>query len=46
MTDTRTGCDLPPGERRLIQRNLEDLTREFHGTIDDETIEHFVLDAL
>jgi protein-tyrosine-phosphatase len=29
----------------LIQRSVEDLRREFHGTFDDETIEHFVVDS-
>jgi protein-tyrosine-phosphatase len=37
--------DLPPGEQRLIQRSVEELQREFHGTFDDETIEHFVVDS-
>jgi protein-tyrosine-phosphatase len=37
--------DLPPGEQRLIRRSVEELQREFHGTFDDETIEHFVVDS-
>ena len=45
MTDSRMLHDLPPGEQRLIQRSVEELQREFHGTFDDETIEHFVVDS-
>jgi len=45
MTDTRTLHDLPPAEQRLIQRSVEELQREFQGTFDDETIEHFVVDS-
>jgi arsenate reductase len=45
MTDTRMLHDLPPGEQRLIRRAVEELQREFHGTFDDETIEHFVVDS-
>ena len=45
MTDTRMVRDLPPGEQRLVQRSLEDLKLEFHGTFDDETIEHFLVDS-
>jgi len=36
---------LPPAEQRLIQRSVEELQREFQGTFDDETIEHFVVDS-
>ena len=45
MADTRLLRDLPQEEQRLIKRSLEDLRREFHGTFDDETIEHFVVDS-
>ena len=45
MPDPRHFRDLPPDEQRLIGRSLEELQREFHGTFDDETIEHFVVDS-
>jgi protein-tyrosine-phosphatase len=37
--------DLQPDEQRLIRRSVEALQREFRGTFDDETIEHFVVDS-
>jgi protein-tyrosine-phosphatase len=45
MPDPRQFPDLPPAEQHLIGRTLEELQREFHGTFDDETIEHFVVDS-
>ena len=45
MADNSMLRDLPQDEQRLITRSLKDLRREFHGTFDDETIEHFVVDS-
>jgi protein-tyrosine-phosphatase len=45
MPDPRQFRDLPSAEQHLIGRSLEELQREFHGTFDDETIEHFVVDS-
>jgi protein-tyrosine-phosphatase len=45
MPDPRQFRDLPPDEQHLIGRSLEELQREFDGTFDDETIEHFVVDS-
>jgi arsenate reductase len=45
MTETRLLRDLAPGEQRLIRRSVEELQREFRGTFDDETVEHFVVDS-
>jgi arsenate reductase len=45
MPEPRQFRDLPPDEQRLIGRSLQELQREFHGTFDDETIEHFVVDS-
>jgi arsenate reductase len=45
MFDTRQFRDLPQNEQRLIKHSLEELQREFLGTFDNETIEHFVVDS-
>ena len=45
MPEPRHFQDLPPDEQRLIGRSLQELQREFDGTFDDETIEHFVVDS-
>jgi protein-tyrosine-phosphatase len=45
MINTRAFSDLRPDEQRSIKHSLEELRREFHGTFDDETIEHFVVDS-
>ncbi|MFI5036803.1 MAG: arsenate reductase ArsC [Acidimicrobiales bacterium] len=45
MPETRSFTDLTSEEQLTIRRTLEDLQREFDGTFDDETIEHFVVDS-
>jgi protein-tyrosine-phosphatase len=45
MSDTRQFLDLPHEEQRRIKHSLEELQREFHGTFDEETIEHFLVDS-
>jgi len=45
MPDPRQFRDLPPDEQHLIGRSLEEIQREFDGTFDDETIEHFIVDS-
>jgi protein-tyrosine-phosphatase len=45
MINTRAFSDLRPDEQRSIKHSLEELRREFHGTFDDETIEHFGVDS-
>ena len=45
MSDTRQFRDLPQNEQRLIRHSLEELQREFVGTFDNGTIEHFVVDS-
>ncbi len=45
MSDSRQFHDLPQSEQRLIRHSLEELQREFDGTFDNGTIEHFVVDS-
>lgn len=45
MSDARQFSDLSPIDQHKIGRSLEEIQREFRGTFDDETIEHFVVDS-
>lgn len=45
MTDNHLINELPPSDQRPLRPALADLLLEFHGTFDDETIEHFVVDS-
>jgi protein-tyrosine-phosphatase len=45
MSDNRLIDELPPSDQRPLRPALADLLKEFHGTFDDETIEHFLVDS-
>jgi len=45
MADTESLENLCHDEQLLVSRSVADLQREFHGTFDDETIEHVVVDS-
>jgi protein-tyrosine-phosphatase len=45
MTDNRLINDLSLDDQRSLNPALRSLTRQFHGTFDDESIEHFLVDS-
>lgn len=45
MPDNRLIGDLSPEDQRRLRPALVNLTRQFLGTFDDETIEHFLVDS-
>lgn len=45
MSDNRLLSDLPLDDQRSLNPSLSKLKREFHGTFDDESIEHFLVDS-
>ena len=45
MSDNRLIDELPATDQRLLSPALTDLLKEYHGTFDDETIEHFLVDS-
>jgi arsenate reductase len=45
VSDNRLIDELPASDQRLLRPALADLLKEYHGTFDDETIEHFLVDS-
>ncbi len=45
MSDNRLIDELAPSDQRPLRPALTNLLKEFHGTFDDETIEHFLVDS-
>jgi len=45
MPDNRLIDELPPEDQRPLRPALAALETEFHGTFDDESIEHFLVDS-
>lgn len=45
MTDNRLIDDLSLDDQRSLNPALRSLKRQFHGTFDDESIEHFLVDS-
>lgn len=45
MADNRLISELPPEDQRPLYPALASLKRKFHGTFDDESIEHFLVDS-
>lgn len=45
VSEVHQFSELTPVEQHQIGRSLDEIKREFHGTFDDETIEHFVVDS-
>jgi protein-tyrosine-phosphatase len=45
MPDNRLIDELSPDDQRPLRPALAKLLKEFHGTFDDETIEHFLVDS-
>jgi protein-tyrosine-phosphatase len=45
MPDNRLVDELAPDDQRPLRPALAKLLKEFHGTFDDETIEHFLVDS-
>lgn len=45
MPDIQSIDELPPVDQRQLRPALEALKTQFHGTFDDESIEHFLVDS-
>ena len=45
MSDNRLINELPLADQRSLNPALASLKRRFHGTFDDESVEHFLVDS-